>query len=195
MTGGRDQSVDPAIRWITAPAAYGDARRINAMSALESIVAQSDLPNLFIEDKDEFDALKTKVRKFLKTEKASSGMGGKVDELNRRSFRNKIDKLLKARGIVTTDFPGKWLGSIISARNVVAHTGIAPDFPAPDARLLDYIVWAREIVTRIILDAISFEGQYRSWLHQDQYLSFPGCRPMSEVAAEREQARTLAGDS
>ncbi len=184
--------LDPAIRWMTAPAASGDSRLINAMSALESIVAHSDHPALFMEDEAAFRALRAKVRRFLRAENAPSRMGGKVDELNRRSFRDKVEDLLNSREIVTTDFPENWLGSIIAARNIVIHTGVAPDFPSPDARLLDHIVWAREIVTRIILDAIGFEGQYRSWLHQDQYLSFPGCRQMSEVAREREAARSSA---
>ena len=45
-----------------------------------------------------------------------------------------------------------------------------------------------EIVTRIILDAIGFEGQYQSWLHRTAYLSFPGCRLMTDVAAEQAAA-------
>lgn len=188
-------ALDPAIRWMTAPAPYGDARLINAVSALESLVDQSDLPVLFIEDKAAFDELKKRVRQFLKAEKAPSGMGTKVDELNRRAFRDKVRALLKARQVVTSDFPETWLESVIAARNILVHTGVAPDLPSPDARLLDHIVWAREIVTRIILGSIGFEGQYRSWLHRDQYLSFPECRPMGEVAAERERARELEADS
>ena len=111
-------------------------------------------------------------------------MGGKADELNRRSFRDNIEDLLDNRGIVTADLPADWLGAITNARNVIVHTGVAPDLPVPDARLLDQSVWAREIVTRILLDAIGFAGQYQSWLHRSAHLSFPGCRLMSEVAAE-----------
>ncbi|MCW2338206.1 hypothetical protein M2337_002439 [Sphingobium sp. B2D3A] len=186
------ERLDPAIRWITAPVAYEESRLINAMSALESILALSGLPDLFMADRNEFGELKKEVRRFLKRLKAPSRMGGKVDELNRRSFRDKLEDLIKDRSIVTADFPDNWMRAIIDARNTIVHTGVAPDLPASDARLLDHIVWAREIVTRIILQAIGFEGQFQSWLHRSQYLSFPGCRPMSEVAASGDGALSEA---
>ncbi len=173
------ERLDPAIRWMTAAVAYEESRLINAMSALESILARSDLPDLFMEP-EAFRDLRGRVRRFLRAEHAPSRMGGKADELNRRSFRDKIDDLLATRAIVAADFPEGWLAAIITARNTIVHTGVAPDLPAPDARLLDHIVWAREIVTRIILDALGFSGQYQSWLHRSAYLSFPACRLMSE---------------
>lgn len=172
------EQLDPAIRWMTAVVAYEESRLINAMSALESILARSSMPNLFMEQ-DAFRDLRRRIRDFLRAERAPSRMGGKVDELNRRSFRDKIEDLLTSRGIVTDDLPQGWLSSIITARNVLIHTGVAPDLPAPDARLIDHIVWAREIVTRIILDEIGFSGQYQSWLHRSAYLTFPGCRPLN----------------
>ncbi|MDQ1159546.1 hypothetical protein QE385_003943 [Sphingomonas sp. SORGH_AS 950] len=176
------EQLEPAIRWMTAGVAYQESRLLNAMSALESILARSDLPDRFM-DQSAFTELKRRVRRFLRAEHAPSRMGGKVDELNRRSFRDKIADLIASRGIIVADLPSDWLPSLIEARNVLVHTGVAPDLAAPDGRLLDHIIWAREIVTRIILDAIGFSGQYQSWLHRSAYLSFPGCRPMSEVAA------------
>lgn len=153
------ERLEPAVRWMTAAVAYEEARLINAMSALESILDGSGLSDLFLEP-EAFCALRSRVRRFLRAERAPSRMGGKVDELNRRSFRDKLDDLITARGIVTTDFPAGWLAAIISARNTIVHTGVVPDLPAPDARLLDHIVWAREIVTRIILHELGFSGQY-----------------------------------
>jgi hypothetical protein len=178
------ERLDPAIRWITASVAYEESRLINAMSALESIVARSDVPGRFMDDDEAFAEIKRKVRRCLKDAKAPGRMGGKVDELNRRSFREKIETLIATRGIMTADFPPGWLSAIIEARNIIVHTGVAPDFSAPDARLLDHIVWAREIATRIILEAIGFEGRFLSWLHRSEYLSFPSCRRESEVAVE-----------
>lgn len=178
------ERLDPAIRWLTASVAYEESRLINAMSALESILVRSDLPSLFLDDPVAFRALKKKLRAFLKKEKAPGRMGGKVDELNRRSFRDNLEDLIKHRAIPTRDFPANWLSAIIGARNSIVHTGVAPDLPAADARLLDHIVWAREIVVRILLEALGFEGQYQSWLHASAYLSFPGCRPMQEIANE-----------
>lgn len=178
---GTIEELEPAIRWMTAAVAYEETRLINAMSALESILARSPMPDLFMEP-DAFRDLRRRIRGFLRAEQAPSRMAGKVDELNRRSFRDKIEDLLTSRGIVTDDLPEGWLSSIITARNVLIHTGVAPDLPAPDARLIDHIVWAREIVTRIVLGALRFSGQYQSWLHRSAYLSFPVCRPLDAPA-------------
>lgn len=177
------ERLEPAIRWMTATVLYEESRLINAMSALESILARSDLPDLFMTP-DAFRDLRGRVRRFLRAERAPSRMGGKADELNRRPFRDKVEDLLTSHAIVTSDLPVGWLRAVTDARNVIVHTGVAPDLSAPDARLLDHIVWAREVVTRIMLHAIGFSGQYQSWLHRSEYLSFPGCRPMAEIAAE-----------
>ncbi len=77
----------------------------------------------------------------------------------------------------------------------MCNRGIAPDQGPADARLLDHIVWAREIVARIILDAIGFEVQYQNWLNRSAYPRFPRCRPMADIAAEQESVRVdpLAG--
>ena len=184
------ERLDPAIRWMTAPVAYRESRLTNAMSALESIIARSGLPDLFVDDPAVFHELKKRIRKFLKADPdAPSAMGGKVGELNRRSLRDKLDLLLKDRGIHTADLPIGWLSAITNARNVIVHTGVVPDQGPEDARLLDHIVWTREVVTRVILDAIGFEGQYHSWLHRTAYLNFPGCRLMTDAA---EQAAAAA---
>ena len=186
------EQLEPAIRWLTAAVAYEESRLVNAMSALESILASSSLPTHFIADAATFDDLKKKVRKFLKAEKAPGRMGGKVDELNRRSFRERLEDLLRSRAILPVGLPAGWLDGIIDARNVLIHTGVAPELHAPDARLIDRIVWAREVATRIMLQAIGFTGQYQSWLLGGACSSFPGCRPMSEVAAETAAASESA---
>lgn len=186
------EQLEPAIRWLTAAVAYEESRLVNAMSALESILARSGMPTLFIADAARFDDLKRKVRKFLKAEKAPGRMGSKVDELNRRSFRDRLEDLLRDRAIETVGLPDGWLDAIIDARNVLIHTGVAPELHAPDARLIDRIVWAREIATRIMLEAIGFAGQYQSWVLGGAYASFPGCRPMSEIAAETAAASAAA---
>lgn len=177
--------LDPAIRWLTAPAAYEENRLINAMSGIESILARAALPDLFMET-DAFESLQKKVRKFLKAEGAPFGMRSKTAELNRRSLRERLEALLDTHAIVRSDLDPDWMATLIEARNLIVHTGVAPERSDDDDRLFPLVVQAREVVTRIILSELGFESQYRSWLHGDQYLEFPSCRPMSEVAAERQ---------
>lgn len=148
-----------------------------------------------MDDPAEFEALQKKVRKFLKIEGAPFGMRTKTGELNRRSLREKLEALLTSRGIVSADLPENWLKNVIDARNLIVHTGVAPERADEDDRLFREVVQAREVVTRVILAEIGFEGQYRSWLYGDQYLQFPLCRPMAEVAAERSAAEGLPADA
>ena len=110
-------------------------------------------------------------------------MRGKLRELNRRSFREKLDDLLASQPFPTDDFPADWLKDAIEARNVIVHTGISPDVPASDPSLLDHVVRVRELVNRLILAAIGFEGQYQSWLHHCADLRFPACHRVDQAAS------------
>lgn len=170
--------LDPAIRWLTAPAALPESQLINAMSALECILASSNIGQFYLDDKDEFGALRKRAEKFLKAEKAPSRMASKLQELNRRPFKEKLDELLNRQPFPIIDFPVDWLKGATNARNVIVHTGISPDLPADSASLLDHVVRVREIVIRLTLAAIGFTGQYQSWLHHCVDLSFPDCRRM-----------------
>ena len=174
--------LDPAIRWLTAPVALAESRLINAMSALECILASSDVAQFYINDDSLFDELRKSTAKFLKGAKAPSGMAGKVRELNRRSFREKLQELLTRQPFPITDFPESWLKDATDARNIIVHTGISPDTLAADASLLDHVIRVREIVIRLVLAAVGFQGQYQSWLHQCSDLRFPACSRVGKGA-------------
>lgn len=173
--------LDPAIRWLTAPVALAESRLINAMSALECILASSDTEQYYLGDA-EFKALRKSTAKFLEQAKAPTRMAGKLLELNRRSFREKLEELLGRQPFPMTDFPDEWLKSATTARNIIVHTGVSPDLPAADASLLDHVVRVREVVIRLILAAIGFRGQYQSWLHHCADVRFPSCRRVDESA-------------
>ncbi len=175
------ERLDPAIRWLTAPVALQEARLINAMSALECVLATSQVAQFHLPDVEAFNVLRKDVAKHLKALKAPSRMSGKLRELNRRSFTEKLEDLLDQQPFPTTDFPAGWLKAALEARNVIIHTGISPDMPATDASLLDHVVRVRDLVIRLILAAIGFTGQYQSWLHRCADISFPACSPVDRV--------------
>lgn len=188
------EQLDAAIRWLTAPVAYDESRLINAMSALENILARCGLDEIGVFlGNSEFKQLAKEVRKLLKALKAPAGMSVKVAELNRRSLAEKVSALLQARGIVVSDMPEDWLDTIIRQRNIIVHTGISQDFGDLEPDTLDHTIWAREIVTRIILERLGFVGAYRSWLHHDEQLHFPECMPMEAWLRQQEaEAAQLA---
>jgi len=182
------EQLDAAIRWLTAPVAYDESRLINAMSALENIVARCDLEEIeFFLDKPEFNKLAKAVRGTLKAQGAPAQMNTKVTELNRRSLGHKIEALIAARGIVTDDFPPEWLATIIRQRNLIVHTGVSPQFGEFEPDTLDHTIWAREIATRIILERLGFAGGFRSWLHHDEQYRFPECVPMKKWVRDQQK--------
>lgn len=171
----RDQiaEVDPAIRWLTAPITSGESRLINAVTALENILDRSAgaRSRKFLSDRV-FKRMAGPIKNMLIEGKAPPGMIDKLLELNRRSFREQVEALLGERGIVTDDFPDDWLEKVVSARNSIIHRGIVAS-DEEDRAALDRIIWAREIVTRLLLHRFGYEGNYQSWLHRDVPVHFP----------------------
>jgi len=182
--------LDPAIRWLTAPVAMWEQHLVNAMTALEAILDRTapEGKRLFLTGTG-FKKLCKKLKTLLKDESAPAGMVDKLLELNRRPFKEQLDALLEHRQIVTADLPEGWLDEVLKSRNHIVHTGVAPVTEDESSVTLDQIVWPREIVIRLTLERIGFEGPYNSWLHKDEMLHFPSCEPMAQWAASRGPAQ------
>ena len=180
------EQLDPAIRWLTAPAVYDESRLIAAMSALESILDRCGLPGF---DKylgtSTFKRVASKIRELLIEHKVPIEMAAKIPELNRRTLDEKVEGLLAARGIAVADLPQDWLKMIIKQRNVIVHRGVSDDVGDQEPRAFDHTIWAREVVARIILERLGFEGAYFSWLHHHDQIHFPECIPMNEWVARQ----------
>ncbi|MEO7465544.1 MAG: hypothetical protein ABIV36_00865 [Sphingobium limneticum] len=101
--------LDPAIRWLTAPAALAESQLINAMSALECILASSNIGQFYVDDEAAFKALCKRATKFLKGENVPSRMASKLRELNRRPFKEKLNELMDRQPFPVADFPNDWL--------------------------------------------------------------------------------------
>lgn len=187
------EQLDAAIRWLTAPVFYDESRLINAMSALENILDRCEVDGIgdFL-GSSQFKKVAKKVRDLLKEIEAPDGMTSKVPELNRRTLSDKVRRLLEARGIVSSDLPADWLKMVIEQRNTIVHTGVSIDVGEPEHDTLDHTIWAREIVTRIILERMGFVGAYRSWLHQDGQLHFPECIHIQQWVAMQEGSNPSA---
>ena len=183
------EDLDAAIRWLTAPVAYDESRLVNAMSALENILDRCGVGEVdAFMGSSAFGRVASRVRGVLREIGVPEGMASKVPELNRRSLAEKVQALVQARGIVVTDFSDNWLSTVIRQRNVIVHTGVSGEFGDYEPDTIDHTVWVREVIFRIILERLGFEGAYRSWLHHDEQLRFPECIPMEEWVRRREAA-------
>lgn len=178
------EKLDPAIRWLTAPAYYDESRFLNAMTGIENVIDRSGIENLktFLKG-GELKRMERAVRQALRDIEAPDAMLTKVAELNRRSIKEKILAYIEAHDIVVADMPESWLRTLVNARNAIVHSGLSVDHGEDDPDTMDHIIWSRELLTRMILAATGFTGQYRSFLHGDEFLYFPEGIPMSEYVA------------
>jgi len=173
--------LDATIRWMTAQIAYDENRLLNAMSAIECILDRSEIDGLNTYfGAAKFNKLAKKVRKILRELNVPDEMLQKVAELNRKSLSERVLALVDAEDIPAHDFPDQWLAEIIKQRNHIVHRGVSSNTDGDEPDVLDHAIWARELVTRVILKRIGFEGGYRSWLHSDEMLRFPECIPMEQ---------------
>ena len=179
------EQLDPAIRWLTAPIALWEQRLINAMTALECIIERTapDGTRMFTTGAA-FKKLAKELRALLESKDSPAGMKVKIPDLNRRPVKEQLTALLEHRGITTGDFPVGWFEQVLKARNLIIHTGVAPITDAESNVTFEQVVWAREVVTRLILDKMGFVGPFQSWLHRDQALHYPECERMDTWAAK-----------
>jgi len=170
-------ALDPALRWFLAPAQYDEARLLQTMTALESIVDSSDKAEPLMPEG--FDTVATTVRAALRALNVPAAMLDKIPELNRRSFRARLQAYLCERAIVMADFPADSVRRLIKARNGIVHRGVYyDDSRGTQTNIWEHIVHARELVIRVILAAIGFRGNYFSMLHNHRQIAFPECRPV-----------------
>ncbi|MDQ0465583.1 hypothetical protein QO010_003372 [Caulobacter ginsengisoli] len=173
--------LDPALRWLLSPAHYDESRLLGAMTALENIVEQAYPAKEFpLVKRGAFDRFAKAVRALIREHDLPEPVLSKVPELNRASFIDKVQRYVDEHGIVVADFPHGGLEPVIKARNAVVHTGIYFNDEPGEIDIWDHILVARELVIRILLNALEFEGNYFSALHGDEQLRFPSCRRLAD---------------
>ena len=173
--------LDSALRWLLAPGHYDETRLLGPMTALENIVEQSYPSNKHpLVKRNLFEKFAKGVRALVREMELPDEILAKVPELNRANFIDKVRRYVDEQEIVIADFPNGGLEPVIKARNVVVHTGIYLDDRPDRIDLWDHILVARELVIRILLDALKFEGNYFSALHGDEQVRFPSCRRLTD---------------
>ena len=104
-------------------------------------------------------------------------VSSKVPELNRASFVDRMERYIGDHDIKLNDFDADALKGVVKARNLVEHRGYYFDDTARDQPdIWHHILIARELVTRMLLGILQFEGTYFSVLHGSKPLSFPQCQ-------------------
>ena len=174
-----------AVEWFTMEATYNEARLVNAMTALETLV---DLnlgeDDAYIQSKAEFERSRRALRRVIQTclakwspkteQDALSELNEKLADLNRRSLLRKLD-ILTARWRVPLDgIDRASIQGAKQARDRVVHRGEYYDSAREgDADLWMYFIVVRELVVRVLLTAIGFKGRYLSYVGGYHFAEFP----------------------
>lgn len=164
-----------AIEWMAQESTYNEVRLFSAMTALEHLLDA----NLSDEDKYVFSA-----KDFGPVAEALANALGALDgqaadprlgeiqprlgDLRRRSLRRKLWILLERWAVPIADIGEKRIKATLQARNRVVHTG-----EHHDSSLWPHVSVIRELVVRIILTALQFEGEYASYLDGARRVQFP----------------------
>lgn len=177
-----------AIEWFAMDATYNEVHLVNAMTALENLVA-SNLgdSDALIRPKKEFDktrkALRTVLRQCIdkwsideakNAEKIVKELNERLVDLNRRSILQKL-MILAERWSVPLDGIGEdKIQAAKQARDRIVHRGhYYDDSKDVSGELWEHVTVVREIVVRFLLTAIDYRGGYFSYVGGCHDAQFP----------------------
>ena len=174
-----------AIEWFAMDATYNEVRLVNAMTALENLVASNLGDNdAMIRPSKEFDKMRTKLRQVIKkcvekwspeeAEKANEvvkDLNDKLADLNRRSIFQKLKTLSDRWGVPFDGISDDRIMAAKKARDQIVHRGHYYEGERED--LWEHVTVIREIVVRFLLTAIGYKGSYLSYLGGYHDAQFP----------------------
>lgn len=176
-----------AIEWFAMYATYNEVRLVNAMTALENLVASNlGESDVLIRPLKEFDKMRTKLRQVIKKcvdkwspveqEKAKEvvkDLNEKLADLNRRSIFQKLKSLSDRWSVPLDGISDDMIKAAISARNDIVHKGHYYEDGKEKTDLSEHVTVIREIIVRFLLTAIGYKGRYLSYLGGYHEAQFP----------------------
>jgi hypothetical protein len=176
------ESIGMAIEWMAQESTYNEIRLFSAVTALEHLI------DTHLDDQDKLvlpkmlyspmrQALSAALKALRNDENGTAidELEAKLGELNRRSLRRKLDILAKRWNVPLDGIEPNRLRDAVQSRNRVVHTG-----DHRDASLWEPVTIMRELMVRIILTVLKFEGQYATYLDGARFVEFP---PKKETAS------------
>lgn len=170
-----------AVGWLTVPTAIDEIRVLSGMTALESVASRS-LPSsqTSILSRSKSDRLAKRVRSLVDAHEDIDGpdrdaIKDKLPELNRRPFIQQVHALLAHWNISRTSIKSEELSCLIGLRNKLIHRGSAEE----GENLWPATLLIQEVVVRLVLSMIQFEGTYQCYLGGRHTRRFPDCEPLA----------------
>ncbi len=175
------ETFETAIGWLLVPTTYDEVRFLTGMTALESLASR------FLEKSESSILGSSAFKRFAKQARAfvdeqdylsdtiRETIKGKIPELNRRSFSFKINALFERWEIARTLIDDKVLARLVRLRNSIVHQGGAPK----GEDLWASILTVREILVRLVLAMLQFDGTYQCYIGGRHMRRFPSCELVS----------------
>ncbi|NVI80383.1 hypothetical protein [Janthinobacterium sp. BJB401] len=194
---GRAKKIEIAIEWFTMSAEYREAKLTSAMTVLENLLtanlSKTDLTlrneKLFKQLRNTLlDAARLKLEEFGATKKTIeeeiSTMLAKLEDLNRRTLKDKIYILARRWGVPMDGISEKALGNAKRARDLIVHQGqYSPKNQGED--LMVHVRLTRELVVRFVLAALEFEGTYTSPMNGEHGQTFARLQPQLDYLEQK----------
>jgi len=174
------ETFETAIGWLLVPTTYDEVRFLTGMTALESLASR------FLEKSESSILGSSAFKRFTKQARAfvneqdylndtvRENIKGKIPELNRRSFSFKINALFERWKIARTLIDDRALSRLVRLRNAIVHQGGAPE----GEDLWASILTVREILVRLVLAMLQFDGIYQCYMGGRHMRRFPSCEPV-----------------
>lgn len=168
-----------ALGWLQMPTTFDEVRFISAMTALEVIVDTqlSDAEKGGMMPKADFRALRKTLNQAIDdaTDVAPESKDifkAKIADANKKVLSQKIDALFERLSIPTRDFDKDKIKHLTGVRNAIVHRGVAPN----REDIWDDIILIRELMNRILMGAIGFEGRYCCYIGGEHERTFPNLK-------------------
>ena len=182
-----------AIEWFVHHPRYDELALVSAMTALEHLVEKyvSQYGNPKIVDPGLFaNLLKLAQDGWDESSKNTTGrdredygrLKNKLSSLNDGSFLDELEAMLAFHKVPLQGLDIKHVKKAVRVRNLVVHTGLYRP-KVNEQRVHVHVAVLRELLKRIFLTLLAYEGQYFSLLNGPEWKQFP-----SDMAVLREDA-------
>ncbi len=173
-----------AMEWFAMPAGYTEMRLLHAFTALENLtnVNLPETEGLLLPPR-RFAVLAKRMRAALDGEVRGdgetafrAGLAAKMQDLNRRPLADKIVRLSEVWAAPMRGLDLSGLAAAVQARNTIVHQGryyADAEDRAAQVDLWRHITLVREIVARLVLTALHYEGSYMIWDGEQRNGRFP----------------------
>lgn len=155
-----------AIGWQSVPTNIDEIWFLSGMTSLESVASLSlQKPQKIILGNSKFKKFAKRVRKFNDEQRnlddpTRETIKEKIPELNRRSCIQNLEVLREHWHIDHTLQESEELKRIVDLKNKIVHEGATPD----QQGLWPSIIIVCEIVVRLVLSMLQFEGYYQCYI-------------------------------